>query len=310
MRPLAIDLFTGLHGWATGLVAEGFRVVGFDLEDMCAQFGVARPEGVQLVIQDVLTLHGSQFKDAALIVASPPCQAYSYMAMPWSKAKQIEREYLSGVRDVAELTALFNACFRIQREACQAAGRHIPMVVENVRGAQKWVGRSRWNFGSFHLWGDVPALMPIPGQRRPMKEGIAHRSNGATNFHGHEAVKVPNFRFDGSGRSFQSEAVKVASESGRRTDVGKGARFTSRDCGAEGIKSGGDWFNDSEPSISRLTSSKSPARKMASAMIAKIPLVLARFIAHTYHPSNDPGVMDESNYRHSRPEVFTVDGSL
>ena len=41
--PLAIDLFTGLHGWAEGLVAEGFDVVGFDVEDMCGQFGVPRP---------------------------------------------------------------------------------------------------------------------------------------------------------------------------------------------------------------------------------------------------------------------------
>ena len=30
-----------------------------------------------------------------------------------------------------------------------------------MRGANEWVGRSRWNFGSFHLWGDVPTLMPI-----------------------------------------------------------------------------------------------------------------------------------------------------
>lgn len=28
-----------------------------------------------------------------------------------------------------------------------------------MRGAQPWVGRARWNFGSFYLWGDVPALM-------------------------------------------------------------------------------------------------------------------------------------------------------
>ncbi len=61
---------------------------------------------------------------------------------------------------MADLTKLFDACFRIQREACEAAGRHIPMVVENVKGATPWVGRARWNFGSFYLWGDVPALMP------------------------------------------------------------------------------------------------------------------------------------------------------
>ena len=36
-------------------------------------------------------------------------------------------------------------------------------------------------------------------------------------------------------------------------------------------------------SISRTTSSKSPARKAASAMIAKIPEPLARHIAQVYH---------------------------
>jgi hypothetical protein len=53
---------------------------------------------------------------------------------------------------------------------------------------------------------------------------------------------------------------------------------------AEGIKCGGDWFNASQPSISRTTSSKSPARKFASAMIAKIPLPLSRHIAATFRP--------------------------
>lgn len=88
-RPLAIDLFTGLHGWGEGLVAEGWRVVGFDLEDMCAQFNQPRPDHVQLVIQDVVTLRGGQFRGAHLIVCSPPCQAYSYRAMPWKRAKAL-----------------------------------------------------------------------------------------------------------------------------------------------------------------------------------------------------------------------------
>ena len=197
-----VDLFCGLGGWTEGLLAEGYDVIGFDIERHV--YGEHRYPG-QLVIQDVTTLHGSQFKDAALIVASPPCQAYSYRAMPWKRARALPPPD----------NTLFETCFRIQREACAAAGRHIPLVVENVRGAQKWVGRARWNFGSFYLWGDVPALMP-----RTI-----------------EAIKQR-----GSGR---------------------------------------EWFAG-EGKISRMTSSRSPARKMASAMIAKIPLPLSRHVAATY----------------------------
>ena len=157
-KPLAIDLFCGLGGWTNGLLAEGYWVVGFDIERQ--DYGTGGYPG-QLVLQDVLTLDGARFKNATLIVASPPCQKYSYMAMPWSKAKNLEKEYLNGVRSVQELNALFDACFRIQREASKAAGRHIPMVVENVRGAQKWVGKAKAHYGSYHLWGDVPISVPI-----------------------------------------------------------------------------------------------------------------------------------------------------
>ncbi len=160
VKPLAIDLYCGLGGWSEGLLAEGYDVVGFDIERH--QYGEHRYPA-QLVLQDVLTLHGSQFRDAALIVASPPCQAYSYMAMPWklAKAKAAAIRADTSGQMLADLNRLFDACFRIQAQASLAGGRHIPMVVENVRGAQPWVGRARWNFGSYYLWGDVPALMPF-----------------------------------------------------------------------------------------------------------------------------------------------------
>jgi hypothetical protein len=227
---LAIDLFCGLGGWTEGLLAEGYDVVGFDIERH--EYGNHRYPG-KLVIQDVLSLHGSQFKDATLIVASPPCQGYSYRAMPWKRARALPPPD----------NTLFDACFRIQREACEAAGRHIPLIVENVRGAQPWVGRARWNYGSFYLWGDVPALMPHALKISKQDREILCRRNG----HNIILPQVVN---------------------------------------REGLKQGGDWFAEARKGgvggTSASFGSKSPQRKAASAMIAKIPLPLSRHIAATF----------------------------
>ena len=258
MTPLAIDLFCGLGGWTEGLLAEGYDVVGFDIE--AHQYGGHRYPG-KLVIQDVTTLHGSQFKDAALIVASPPCQAYSYRAMPWKRAKALPPPD----------NELFFACFRIQREACEAAGRHIPLVVENVRGAQKWVGRARWNFGSFYLWGDVPALMPMTFK------GV--KIGGGAN--------IPGIGWSGfadTGASWRNRESAIKNSGGKGIPHRTAGHWTNP--AEHGIKqhgSGREWFAG-EGKISRMTSSKSPARKMASAMIAKIPLPLSRHIGAVFHP--------------------------
>ena len=152
MQNSCIDLYCGLGGWAEGFLSEGYEVIGFDI--WRHDYGTGAYPG-QLVLQDVRTLHGSQFRNATVIVASPPCQEPSYRAMPWKRAKA-----LNAIGPPHKFIELFETCFRIQREACEASGRHIPLIVENVRGAQKWVGRAAWNYGSMYLWGDVPALMP------------------------------------------------------------------------------------------------------------------------------------------------------
>ena len=54
-RPIAVDLFSGLGGWTEGLVAAGWHVIRFDIEDMCKLLGEPYPEHFSLVIQDVLT---------------------------------------------------------------------------------------------------------------------------------------------------------------------------------------------------------------------------------------------------------------
>lgn len=276
MKPLAIDLFCGLGGWTDGLLAEGYHVIGFDIEQHV--YGEHRYPG-SLVIQDVLTLHGSQFRDADLIVCSPPCQAYSYRAMPWKRAKALPPPD----------NTLFESCFRIQREACEAAGRHIPLIVENVRGAQKWVGRARWNYGSFYLWGDVPALMPPISARAVLKPGITRRPNGETNFHGY---KVPSFRFDGSGRSFQSASVEQSGVkapglnwSNRELRGQDFTRVAGRKAVQDGLGGYGGNFGWNNTPMRR-GNSRSSGRKAASAMIAKIPAPLARHIGRSFYPTD------------------------
>lgn len=326
MKPLCFDLFTGIHGWAEGFLSEGWRVVGFDLYDMCRQVGVPAPRGnFQLVLQDILTVHGSQFRHADCIVASPPCQAYSYMAMPWSRAKR-EIRWQQWERDSPfgnfRLNDLFNACFRIQRQASEAAGRHIPMVVENVKGAQPWVGRAAWHFGSFYLWGDVPAIMPhtmklrkVPGfnfhqheNGQPggsfqsaavagmktvghanIRDGHSHTRH-LTNQRESEGLKGPGGDWFANGRQGQDACVAGIKQHGSGPEWFDKA-LDERRKQATATKVGGDWFGSYAEqkaagtiSPGRLHGKRSDSRKAASAMIAKIPGELSQYIARYYKP--------------------------
>lgn len=298
-KPLAVELFCGTFGWSRGWLEMGGRVIGYDIEHLPHHGPV--PEGANLILQDVHTIDGRRLKDAELILASPPCPEFSYMAMPWKRGRQIAEALrgrgdfpagYKGSRTIEELTALFRACFRIQAEASAAAGRYIPLVVENVKGAQPWVGKARWLYGSFALWGDVPILMPKP----------------------HKARKVPGFRFDGSEGSFQTASERATKNEGgswfavaNNTTSGK-----SKNPVHEAVKHGGDCFSDptwpgkqggsgtKQPGIGGPRSngkgdawfqdgaakhgSKSSARKAASARIAMIPERLSRHIARYYFP--------------------------
>ncbi len=332
MKPIVYDLFCGLGGWSEAFIESGYRAIGFDIE--AHDYGNGGYPG-ELVLRDIRSITGAELVQTygvpAVIVASPPCQEFSYMAMPWSKAKEKMRKILADPAEQKRLCELFNTCFRIQREVSAAAGHYVPLIIENVRGAQRWVGKARWNFGSFYLWGDVPALMPIPGKAKHKTTGPATSSQvenhnchinemrdalkasdhnlskgGAkwrpANALGYErpepALKGDGLKLPGNNSARRWEdrevqrlcdaGVKRASEQGRRTDVGNGARFTSRDCGNEATKSGHCFGDGGSYSPMAMMGSKSSARKRASAEIAKIPRPLALWIAKCFKPVTKP----------------------
>lgn len=283
------DLFCGLGGWSEGFLAEGYECVGFDIE--AHDYGTGGYPG-KLILRDVRSIHGSELADATIIVASPPCQAYSYRAMPWKRAKALPPPD----------NTLFNECFRVQREASETAGRHIPLIVENVRGAQKWVGRARWNYGSFYLWGDVPALMPLTrkGEKKtncsPIPVGELFRETGE------RVSRITTGHLEG--RKGTNPVPNRGWTAGVAITLGlenyNGNKVAAYD-EESGRKMGGDWFSD-PTSTCRRHGSKSNARKAASAMIAKIPLPLARWIAQCY------ASCDESNKSYTGSEIRSLDG--
>jgi len=138
-RPLALDLCCGLGGWAAGLLAAGWSVLGVDVCDFASAYPGA------FVRADLLTWEAWRELPVRLVVASPPCQEFSRHSMPWLLKKKPPAPDL-----------------RLWRRAELIAGAlGVPLVIENVRGAQRFMGRSVNFTGPFHFWGDgVPAIMP------------------------------------------------------------------------------------------------------------------------------------------------------
>jgi hypothetical protein len=136
--------------------------------------------------------------------------------------------------------------------------------VENVRGAQPWVGKAAWHYGSFYLWGDVPALMPITMRRATpgyVGKALNHEADRATKNTG------------GSWFNIGSPGQTVTNQN---------PVHAVTDDGVKGFTPYGQPLGKNE--LGRKHGSKSSARKAASARIAKIPYRLSLHIAQTFKP--------------------------
>jgi len=110
-KPLAIDLFCGLGGWAEGFLAEGYDVIGVDNDPQFAEGYEAL--GGHFILADVRDIDGRDFRAARCIVASPPCQGFSVarIAQNWTRENQPR------TRTAVEAVELVKAAVRFIEEA-------------------------------------------------------------------------------------------------------------------------------------------------------------------------------------------------
>lgn len=141
---LVLDLFSG-----TGSATEPFvecgkhRVVRIDCE-----VAHRRPD----IRADVrrLPIGGTSSERPEFVWASPPCPEFSKSVMPWYGFPTPSLELVfAAISAVRELRPRY-------------------WLLENVTGAQRWIGRSVQHWGPYHLWGWFPRIR-VP-ESRPLKK--------------------------------------------------------------------------------------------------------------------------------------------
>lgn len=145
----ALDICCGKGGWTDALKEQGFETWGIDLHAQPDYKGIFRKG-------DVLSFWWSELDGFYLdeeclghfdfICASTPCEEFSIHG-------------LKCFHPNPKFPAMGIKLFTHVREVCERSG--VPYVMENVRSAEKFIGKAVNHCGPFYLWGNaVPAIFP------------------------------------------------------------------------------------------------------------------------------------------------------
>lgn len=190
--PRLLDLFCGRWGWSRAFAARGWECIGVDLTQPAEI-----PDGCEFVLQDVSAVDDDwiRYVKPDAIVGSSPCENFSLFRMPHFHKSPPYPDL--GIR-------LFNHA----RELCLNSG--VPWLLENVAGAEAFVGHADRRCGPFYLWGTlVPPLLP-QGVRKNMVMGSSKLVNELKRNGDREAIKAYRRKFDLTWNSSKSKARKEA----------------------------------------------------------------------------------------------------
>lgn len=125
-----LDCGAGLGGASAAMRARGWLVKTLDIDP---KFGTD-------IVADLRTYHYTGPR-LDLLWVSAPCDEFAREFMPWSRTGKAPDPSIvqGGRRLIAE---------------CQP--RYY--VIENVVGAQWWIGKSDQHVGPFHLWTNLPPI--------------------------------------------------------------------------------------------------------------------------------------------------------
>jgi site-specific DNA-cytosine methylase len=140
-----LDLFCGYKGASAAMSQRGWEVVTVDNVRSMNPTHVAD-----------LRQWSYAGPSPDLLWASPPCQEFSRWSMPWTRKRTPRRPDLS----------LVIAALRIVEE-CKPRW----WILENVRGATRWLGEPARRFGPYYLWGVFPAFKAVVSKRKEHLSG-------------------------------------------------------------------------------------------------------------------------------------------
>lgn len=156
----ALDLCCGLGGMTEAMQAEGFSVLGYDVEPSLADL---YPGALRL--QDVRTVDPARLPAVDWLHASPPCQRFSTARASRKTDPATE----------ADLDVL-DACLRI-RDHLKPRFWTIENVVGSIPLFSTRLGKPSFRNGPYVFWGNFPAF--LVGKERHRK-GLAYVCRNGT----------------------------------------------------------------------------------------------------------------------------------